>query len=387
MELFGNSAHFAIANILLELLIKEPAEYIRTPDPYVIVFAAIIQAYWLTRQAATRPHRFIGNLIAPALYNLIEVLQEGIRFFSAPHHVAYWGFALTIGLLQELRFHLPPLYAFLVVIESVIRASILLFMYAIFERYANPEQTLSWNAFFSDTSHVFIGWTILLIGFSNGLANLTAERYLQNLRQMSAQLRTYSEWLLGRNLLSQIILSPNSLHITRRERTILFMDIRGFTAWSESHQPEEVVALLDEYYHQSEAIITFYCPIKLKFSADEVMAVFPTAQAAVHAAVELRRQIHPLLAENQLGAGIGLESGSVVEGLLGSTNIRFYDAIGDTVNTAKRIENAAQAGQVLISERVCEQVATVKLGAKTKIRVKGKAQPITVYDLEDVKAG
>ncbi len=387
MELFGNSAHFAIANILLELLIKEPAEYIRTPGPYVIVFTAIIQAYWLTRQAATRPHRFIGNLIAPALYNLTEVLLEGIRFFSAPHHVAYWGFALTIGLLQELRFHLPPLYAFLVVIESVIRASILLFMYAIFERYANPEQTLSWNAFFSDTSHVFIGWAILLIGFSNGLANLTAERYLQNLRQMSAQLRTYSEWLLGRNLLSQIILSPDSLHITRRERTILFMDIRGFTAWSESHQPEEVVALLDEYYHQSEAIITFYYPIKFKFSADEVMVVFPTAQAAVHAAVQLRRQIHLLLAESQLGAGIGLESGPVVEGLLGSTSVRFYDAIGDTVNTAKRIENAAQAGQVLISERVCEQVATVKLGAKTKIRVKGKAQPITVYDLEDVKAG
>lgn len=117
------------------------------------------------------------------------------------------------------------------------------------------------------------------------------------------------------------------------------------------------------------------------------MAVFPTAQAAVNAAVELRRQIHPLLAENQLGAGIGLESGPVVEGLLGSTNVRFYDAIGDTVNTAKRIENAAQAGQALISERVCEQVATVKLGAKTKIWVKGKAQPITVYDLEDVKAG
>jgi len=76
-----------------------------------------------------------------------------------------------------------------------------------------------------------------------------------------------------------------------------------------------------------------------------------------------------------------------VEGLLGSTNVRFYDAIGDTVNTAKRIENAAQAGQVLISEHVCEQVATVKLGAKRRIRVKGKAQPITVYDLEDVKAG
>jgi hypothetical protein len=182
IELFGNSAHFAIANILLELLIKEPAEYIRTPDPYVIIFAAIIQAYWLTRQAATRPHRFIGNLIAPALYNLIEVLLKGIRFFSVPHHAAYWGFALAIGLLQELRFRLPPLYEFLVVIESIVRTSILLFMYAIFETHANPEQTLSWNAFFSDTSHVFIGWAILLIGFSNGLANLTAERYLQNLR-------------------------------------------------------------------------------------------------------------------------------------------------------------------------------------------------------------
>jgi len=387
IELFGNSAYFAIANILLELLIEGPAEYLRAPDLYTIIFSAAIQAYWLTRQSTSRPHRLIGNLIAPALYSLIEGLLEGLRFFSALHHLAYWGFALTIGLLQELRFRLPSLYTLLVVIESVVRTSILFFMYAIFETHANPEQTLSWNVFFGDASHVFIGWSILLIGFSTGLANLTAERYLKNLRQMSAQLRTYAEWLLGRNLLSQIILSPDSLHITRRERTVLFMDIRGFTAWSESHQPEEVAALLNEYYRQSEAILTLYSPIKFKFSADEVMVVFPTAQAAVKAAIELRRQIHLLLGEKQLGAGIGLESGLVVEGLLGGTNVKFYDAIGDTVNTAKRIESTAQAGQVLISERVCEQVTTVKPGTKREIQVKGKAQSITVYDLEDVKAG
>jgi len=387
IELFGNSVYFPITEILLELLIEEPVKYLRAPDLYTSVFSAAIQAYWLTRQVTTRPRRLIGNLIAPALYTLIESLLEGVRFFSTPHHRAYWGFALTIGLLQELRFRLPSLYALLIVIENIVRTSILFFMYVIFETHANPEQTLSWNAFFSDTSHVFIGWAILLVGFSIGLANMTAERYLKNLRQMSAQLRTYSEWLLGPDLLAKTLLDPDSLHASRRERTVLFMDIRGFTAWSESRPPEEVMALLSEYYHQAEAILTLYSPIKFKFSADEVMAIFPTAHVAVNAAIELRRQMHLLFAEKQLGVGIGLESGLVVEGLLGSANIKYYDAIGNTVNTAKRIESAAQPGEVLISERIHEQVPTVKVGAMREIQVKGKAQPIRIYVLDDAQAG
>jgi hypothetical protein len=92
IELFGNSAYFAIANILLELLIEGTAEYLRAPDLYTIVFAAAIQAYWLTRQSTSRPHRLIGNLIALALYSLTEGLLEVLRFFCCPAPFSLLGF-------------------------------------------------------------------------------------------------------------------------------------------------------------------------------------------------------------------------------------------------------------------------------------------------------
>lgn len=388
IELFGNSAIFPLANILLELLIENPAEYLRVSDLYAIIFSALIQAYWLTSQPTARPRRLVGNLIAPTIYTFIESLLEGLLFFSAPHHLAYWGFAFAIGLFQEMAFWFPNLSSVLIIVENIIRTSILFSMYAIFESHANPQQTLSWSTFFSDASHVFIGIAIFLIGLSIGLANMSAERHLKKLRQTSAQLRTYSEWLLGRELLVQTFLNPGSLHTTRRERTVLFMDIRGLTAWSESHQPEEVVALLDNYYRQSELILTLHSAIKFKFAADEVMAIFATADSALQAAVELRQQVNLLLAEKQLGAGIGLESGLVVEGLLGSTGVKFYDAIGDTVNVAKRIESVAWAGEVLISENVRKKAQlTVKIDTRRDIQVKGKTEVISIYALEDTKAG
>lgn len=81
LELFGNSAHFPIANILLEIFI-EGLEYLRSPDFYVISIANLIQAYWLTRwQTTSTPRRFLGNLIGPTLYTLFESLLEGSPFF------------------------------------------------------------------------------------------------------------------------------------------------------------------------------------------------------------------------------------------------------------------------------------------------------------------
>ncbi len=156
LELFGNSAHFPIANVLFELLLEKPfLAYLGKPDVYVIITAALVQAYFLARwQSKPRQHRFWGNLIAPSLYTVIEGLLEGPKFFAAPHHLAYWGFSLAIGAFQALRLELPSLFAApLVVVENVTRTSILFFMYAIFETYANPAQTSSLSAFFGDGSH------------------------------------------------------------------------------------------------------------------------------------------------------------------------------------------------------------------------------------------
>ncbi|MBE7531381.1 MAG: adenylate/guanylate cyclase domain-containing protein [Ardenticatenaceae bacterium] len=276
----------------------------------------------------------------------------------------------------------------MIVIENVIRTSILFFMYAIFETHANLTQTDSLGVFFGDTSHQFIGLTALFLGLSLGLANLTADRHFGLLKETSAQLKKYSEWLLGRDLLIQAFVSPSALSLTRRERAVMFMDVRGFTRWSETQSPENVVNLLTEFYQVTETILTRHGTIKYKLSADEVMAIFPTADSAIHAALELRRQVNQLLSSEHLGVGIGLHHGLVIEGLLGSAGVRFYDVIGDTVNTAKRIESAAQSGEVLLSENVY-QVIGQAVGAATKreISVKGKENPVAVYSLEDRNAG
>lgn len=382
LELFGNSAHFPLANILLELLIEKPLYYLRTPDLYTIVTASLVQAYWLTHwQTKPYPHRFWGNLIGPALYTLVESLLEGPHFFSTPHHLAYWGFALVIGALQELRPRLPAIFnAPIIVIENVTRTSILFFMYAIFETYHNPTQTDALDVFFEDASHQFIGLAVLFIGFSIGLANLTADRHSRLLKETSAQLQKYSEWLLGRDLLMQTFVNSSALSLTRRERTVMFMDIRGFTRWSETQSPENVVNLLIQFYQATETILARHEIIKFKLSADEVMVVFPTADLAIQAALELRGQVNQLLSSEHLGVGIGLDSGLLVEGLLGSKEVRFYDVIGDTVNTAKRIESAAQSGEVLISENVRNTIGQAfSAGAKREIRVKGKENLLVVY--------
>jgi class 3 adenylate cyclase len=384
-ELFGNSAQFPIANILLEMLIEGLAPYLRAPDAYAILLAAVAQAYFLSRwQLTARPRRFWGNLIGPALYTLIEATIEGPAFFVRPHHLAYWGFALAFGVLQSVRLRLSGVFnAAALILENVARAGILLVMYAVFESFANPKQTVSVAAFFADTAHQFVALAILLVGLSVALADLTAQRYLDLLRRTSAQLKTYSEWLLGRDLLNRIVADPAALTLTRRERAVLFMDIRGFTRWSETRAPEEVVAMLNHYYFLTETALARHAAIKFKFSADEAMAIFASAGQAAAAALELREEINRMLSAQQLGVGIGLHTGLLVEGLLGSAGVKFYDVIGDTVNTAKRIESAAGAGEVWISENVRQAMGeTARLGPSRQITAKGKEEPLTVHRLE-----
>jgi len=388
-ELFGNSAHFPIAIILLELLLEGPSEYIRNPDLYSLILAALAQAYWLARwQVTARPLRFWGNLIGPALYTIVEVSIEGLTFFTGLHHLAYWVFAIILGSLHSFRTHPKVPKILISILEGIVRSTILLVMYFIFEVASSSNQPYTLAIFFEDNSHIFVTVAILLLGASTGLAGATTEHYLELLRQTSAQLKIYSEWLLGRNLLEQLIANPVALTMKQKNRTVLFMDIRGFTRWSESQSPEVVAAMLNQYYQLSETILSQHT-VKMKFSADEVMAVFSAPiERCVAVSLELRSGIDQILAKHQLGAGIGIHTGLLVEGLLGSKDVKFYDAIGDTVNTAKRIESDAGFSEILISESVRDQLgAKISVGSERQIKVKGKENLLTVFALQNQQAG
>lgn len=361
------------------MLLEGPLAYLFVPDLYTILLAGLTQAWFLSRwEGTSRPRRFFGNLIGPALYTLIEAALEGASFFAAPHHIAYWGFALAIGALQAARWgSAGSVTPVTLVVENVVRASILFAMYVIFEMLSDTTQTKSFANFFNDPSHRFVALATLLLGLSLGLSNLTGQRHLDLLKQTSEQLKTYSEWLLGRDLLGKLLADPHALTLSRQERAVLFMDIRGFTRWCDTRAPEEIVALINRYYAVAETLLGRHRTIKFKLSADEVMAVFPTPQDAATAAQELLAEIGELLGGHGLGAGIGIHAGPLVEGLLGS-GVKFYDVIGDTVNTAKRIESAAGAGEALVSEAAG---ATLHLGERREITAKGKEAPLVVFVL------
>ena len=379
-ELFRNSGQFPIAIILLEFL-KDGLSYLTHPDFYVLVPSSMVQAYFLARRPVLPPwQKLLGNLIAPVLYALVEMIFEGMEFFTAPQHDAYLIVALLIAILQFVQPSVSGFFAdLLLVIENIIRAQILFVLYVIFETLSNPAQTTSLSEFFSDASHRFIGLATFLLGLSAGFANTSAQRHLNLLRQTAAQLKIYSEWLLGRNLLGRAINDPNSMRLSRQKRTVLFMDIRGFTAWSEKRAPEEVASLLNRYYLTIENILNNYQVIKYKFTADEVMAVFLDADEGVNAARDLRDDVMRMLLKRELGAGIGIHTGLLVEGLLGGQKVRFYDVIGDTVNTASRIEKISSAGEIWISEDTRLSLANKVTGEQKEVAVKGKDQPIKVY--------
>lgn len=383
-ELFRNSGQFPIANLLLELLLEGPAVFL-APDVYTLIGAMLLQAWALTRWENTpTPRRFLGNLVGPAAYTAIEAFFEGSKFFAMPNHIAYWIFAAVVGALQAARSRAGPGAAagVLVVLENVVRASILFAMYAIFESLSDGTQ-FSVAAFFADRVHVFIALATLILGISVGLAALSEYGYLVLLRETSTQLQRYSEWLLGKDLLERVIADPEALSMVRRERTVLFMDIRSFTAWAERCTPETVVQALNAYYAAAEPVLRRHGAIKLKFSADEILGVFADARQAAACARELRECAREALSPSGLMAGIGVHSGPVVEGLLGSAGMMGYDVIGDTVNTAKRIEGAAGGGEVLVSESVRLALdPAAPLGERREVVAKGKEAPIEVYPLQ-----
>jgi len=188
---------------------------------------------------------------------------------------------------------------------------------------------------------------------------------------------------------------------SRREVTVLFVDIRGFTPLSEAAAPEEVVEILNEYLTLVAQCIFQYGGTLDKFIGDAAMAIFNApldledhCLKAVQAAWAMKEGAAPLQQrlEEKYGRtvqfGIGVNTGPAVIGNIGANFRMDYTAIGDTVNTAARLESNAKPGQILISqavyEKVKERVAATSLG---EIKVKGKSQGINVFQVDGVHPG
>jgi adenylate cyclase len=194
-------------------------------------------------------------------------------------------------------------------------------------------------------------------------------------------------------------LDPEKLQLggKRTQITTLYADVRGFTSFSELYDPVQLVTVLNCYLAAAaDAILAQEGTID-KFMGDAVMAVFnaPIPQAdhtlrAVKAAIGIRDAIQNLHCELpdefHLAFGVGINYGEAVMGLVGTQQRIDYTAIGDSVNTAKRIQENAGGGQILISSEAYAQVLDQVDARQVKpIIAKGKRQPVEVYEIIGLK--
>ncbi|HDT15113.1 MAG TPA: adenylate/guanylate cyclase domain-containing protein [Firmicutes bacterium] len=203
---------------------------------------------------------------------------------------------------------------------------------------------------------------------------------------------------VSKNLVEELLKNPDvKLGGEKKEVSILFSDIRGFTSMSEKMGPEEVLEILNEYLTEMTEIVFENGGTLDKFIGDAVMALFGTplyykdhAYRAVKTAAMMKEKLAQLNekwekeGKNRLKIGIGINSGEVVAGNMGSLKRMEYTVIGDNVNIASRLEslNKELGTEILISEKTYEQVKDfVEAKKHMEIKVKGKENYMDVYEV------
>ncbi|MCR5763216.1 MAG: HAMP domain-containing protein [Treponema sp.] len=202
------------------------------------------------------------------------------------------------------------------------------------------------------------------------------------------------------NVRDYLIKNGKSLQGESREVTVLFCDIRNFTAMSEKMMPSEVVSLLNRYFTALGKCISAHRGIINKYIGDAIMAIFGVpmenekhAQDACLAAIDMREALAQLNEElctegkNTLRFGIGMHTGKVFAGTIGATDRMEYTIIGDTVNTASRMESLCKtySTDILLSEATLSQLSD-ELKAKgityvDEASIRGKEDKIKIYTL------
>jgi adenylate cyclase len=204
---------------------------------------------------------------------------------------------------------------------------------------------------------------------------------------------------VSRDVYKQLIDNPELAELggRRREMTVLFSDIRGFTTVTEKGEPEALVAQLNEYFSRMVEVVFRHHGTVDKFVGDMVMALFGApvddpdhAEHALAAAVDMVRELSELnrkwASEGnvQLDIGIGVNSGEMIAGNIGSSSIMSYTVIGDNVNLGARLEslNKDYHTRIIISDATRERLRTdYALRPLGDVTVKGKSRAVSIYEV------
>lgn len=237
----------------------------------------------------------------------------------------------------------------------------------------------------------------------------TRQRMLEAILKVSAErlrlvnfIRDTFGRYLSKKVVDEILASPDGHKIGGRRETvtILMADLRGFTRFAENHDPEQTMALVNRFFAEMAKVIVSYDGMIDEFLGDGILAVFGVPERhsddparAVACALEMQNRMNQLNealeAEGYplLAMGIGIHTGTVIVGNIGSEIRAKYGIVGNTVNIAARIESLTTGGQIFISEatyRLVEQAVTA--AAPEAVMMKGLTQPLVCYAVTAIQS-
>lgn len=255
---------------------------------------------------------------------------------------------------------------------------------------------LAWQQFLGfslfPVTSVLAGYLFVFVGLVVGLQ--------VSLSRHGAFIRTAFSRYVPAQVVEQLLENPELLRLggEEREATVLFSDLEGFTTVSEKMPPPHLASLLNEYLTQMTRIIIENGGIIDKYLGDGIMAEFGIplanpnhADQAVRAALAMQVALHKLNAEWEkqgrvkVNCRIGIHTGILIAGNLGSDQVFDYTVIGDSVNLAARLEgvNKLYRTQIIISEKTCRLLTpeVFRVRPLDIIKVKGKNESVRIYEV------
>jgi len=235
-------------------------------------------------------------------------------------------------------------------------------------------------------------------------SQLAMKRANDHVRELVAEVERRNEFIrsvFGRYLTDDIVEtlldSQEGLRLggQRREITILMADIRGFTKLSSQLEPERVVTLVNNFLSEMTRVIISHGGTIDEFIGDAILALFSApramedhAEKAVACALDMQQAMRAVNELNhhsglpELACGIGINTGEVIVGNIGSEQRAKYGVVGHNVNFASRIESYTNGGQILVSDRTLEACAgLLEVRGDMSIRPKGFDEDVRVYDI------
>ncbi|MFA7403035.1 MAG: adenylate/guanylate cyclase domain-containing protein [Pelobacteraceae bacterium] len=233
-------------------------------------------------------------------------------------------------------------------------------------------------------------------------------------QKQSRQIRAMFSSYVTERLVDEMIRNPDMAQLggQKREVTVLFSDIKSFTTYSENHQPEEVVAILNEYLGAMTDVVLKWEGILDKFIGDAIVVFWGApmkqedhAERAVRCALEMQERLDQLRRKweaegrSPLASGIGLNSGEAIVGNIGAQGKKMdYTVIGDHVNLGARVEGLTRRydARILMTEYTLEKLRPtiaagtfrgVSIRGLERVIVKGKDTPVGIYALDTIDSG